>query len=69
LRHWRVDPHHQVVRARHVRRPEREALAFVLDRHVWSNDKVRVTARNVSALTVDFAAVPLSVQVVNRISP
>ena len=34
------------------------SIAFVLDCHVWSNDKVRVTARNVSASRVDLAAAP-----------
>jgi hypothetical protein len=42
------------------------SIAFVLDCHVWSNDKVRVTARNVSASTVDLGAAPLSVQVTKR---
>jgi hypothetical protein len=36
------------------------SITFVLDRHVWSNNSVRVTARNVSASTVDLAAAPLS---------
>lgn len=40
------------------------SIAFVSDCHVWSNDSLRVTARNVSASTVDLAAVALSVQVV-----
>jgi hypothetical protein len=39
---------------------------IVLDCHVWSNDKVRVTARNVSLSTVDLRAAGLSVQVVKR---
>ena len=38
------------------------SIAFVLDCHVWSNNSVRVTARNISASTVDLAAAPLSVQ-------
>jgi hypothetical protein len=42
------------------------SIAFVLDCHVWSNNSVRVTARNVSASTVDLAAAPLSVQVTKR---
>ncbi|MCA3277508.1 MAG: hypothetical protein ING26_18515 [Roseomonas sp.] len=42
------------------------SIAFVLDCHVWSNDKVRVTARNVSLSTVDLPAAGLSVQVVKR---
>ncbi|GGC67143.1 hypothetical protein GCM10011504_51440 [Siccirubricoccus deserti] len=42
------------------------SIAFVLDCHVWSNNSVRVTARNVSASTVDLAATPLSVQVTKR---
>jgi hypothetical protein len=45
------------------------SIAFVLDCHVWSNNSVRVTARNVSASTVDLAAAPLSVQVVKRRIP
>jgi hypothetical protein len=35
------------------------SIAFVLDCHVWSNDKVRVTARNVSLSTVDLPAAGL----------
>ena len=42
------------------------SISFVLDCHVWSNNSVRVTARNVSASTVDLAAAPLAVQVVKR---
>lgn len=34
------------------------SIAFVLDCHVCSNDQVRVTARNISASTVDLAAAP-----------
>jgi hypothetical protein len=45
------------------------SIAFVLDCHVWSNTSVRVTARNVSASTVDLAAAPLSVQVTKRRVP
>jgi hypothetical protein len=45
------------------------SISFVLDCHVWSNDKVRVTARNVSASTVDLAVAALSVQVVKRRVP
>jgi hypothetical protein len=45
------------------------SIAFVLDCHVWSNNSIRVTARNVSASTVDLAAAPLSVQVVKRRVP
>ncbi|EFH10537.1 hypothetical protein HMPREF0731_3241 [Pseudoroseomonas cervicalis ATCC 49957] len=45
------------------------SIAFVLDCHVWSNNSVRVTARNVSASTVDLAATPLAVQVVKRRIP
>jgi hypothetical protein len=41
-------------------------IAFVLDCHVWSNDKLRVTARNVSLLTVDLPVAALHVQVVKR---
>jgi hypothetical protein len=33
--------------------------------HVWSNDRVRVTARNVSFSTVDLPAAALHVQLVN----
>jgi hypothetical protein len=42
------------------------SIAFVLDCHVWSNDKARVTARNVSLSTVDLPTAGLSVQVVKR---
>ena len=42
------------------------SIAFVLDCHVWSNNSVRVTARNVSASTVDLVAAALSVQVTKR---
>ena len=42
------------------------SIAFVLDCHVWSNDKVGVTARNVSLSTVDLPAAALHVQVVKR---
>jgi hypothetical protein len=42
------------------------SIAFVLDCHVWSNDKVRVTARNVSLSTVDLPAAALHVQVEKR---
>jgi hypothetical protein len=45
------------------------SIAFVLDCHVWSNNSVRVTARNVSASTVDLAAAALSVQVTKRRVP
>jgi hypothetical protein len=45
------------------------SIAFVLDCHVWSNNSVRVTARNVSASTVDLAAAPLSVLVTKRRLP
>jgi hypothetical protein len=45
------------------------SIAFVLDCHVWSHDKVRVTARNVSASTVDLAAAALSSQVTKRRVP
>jgi hypothetical protein len=45
------------------------SIAFVLDCHVWSNNSVRVTARNVSASTVDLAAAPLAVQVTKRRLP
>lgn len=38
-------------------------IALVLDCHLWSNNSVRVTARNVSASTVDLAAAPLAVRV------
>jgi hypothetical protein len=41
----------------------------VFDGHLLSNNGVRVTARNVSASTVDLAAAPLAVQVVKRRSP
>jgi hypothetical protein len=42
------------------------SIAFVLDCHVWSNNSLRVPARNVSASTVDLAAARLSVQMVNQ---
>ena len=42
------------------------SIAFVLDCHVWPNDKVRVKARNVSLSTVDLPAAGLHVQVVKR---
>ena len=42
------------------------SIAFVLDCHVWSNDKARVTARNESLSTVDLPAAALHVQVVKR---
>jgi hypothetical protein len=45
------------------------SIAFVLDCHVWSNNGVRVTARNVSASIVDLAAAPLAVQVIKRKVP
>ena len=45
------------------------SIAFVLDCHVWSNNSVRVTARNVSAATVDLATVPLAVQLTKRRVP
>jgi hypothetical protein len=45
------------------------SIAFVVDCHVWSNNSVRVTARNVSASTVDLAAAVLSVQVAKRRIP
>jgi hypothetical protein len=48
---------------------ETSSIAFVLDCHVWSNNSVRVTARNVSASTMDLAAAALSVQVVKRRVP
>lgn len=41
------------------------SIASVLDCHVWSNNGVRVTARNISASTVDVAAAALAVQRVN----
>ena len=41
------------------------SVDFILDYHVWSNDKVRVTARNVSLSTVDLPAA-LHVQVLKR---
>jgi hypothetical protein len=38
----------------------------VLDCHIWPNNKVHVTERNVSASTVSLAVAPLAVQVVKR---
>ena len=45
------------------------SIAFVVDCHVWSNNSVRVTARNVSASTVDLASAPQAVQVTKRRMP
>ena len=45
------------------------SITFVLDCHVWSNNSVRVTARNVSASTVSLAVALLSLQVVKRRVP
>ncbi len=42
------------------------SIAFVLDCHAWSNNSVRMTARDVSAMTVDLAAAPLSMQVLKQ---
>jgi hypothetical protein len=42
------------------------SIAFVFDFHLWSNDKVRVTAPNVNLLTVDLPAAALHVRVVKR---
>ncbi|SDD04805.1 hypothetical protein [Belnapia rosea] len=42
------------------------SIACVLECHVWSNNRVRVTARNVSASTVDLAATRLAMQVTKR---
>ena len=42
---------------------------FELDAHVWSNNTVRVMARNISAATFDLAAATLSVGVVKRRVP
>jgi len=42
------------------------SIAFVFDCHVWSNNSVRVRARNVSASTVDLDPAPLAVGVVKR---
>jgi hypothetical protein len=42
------------------------SIACVLDCHEWPNNSVRVTARNVSASTVDHAAAGPSVQVMKR---
>jgi hypothetical protein len=49
--------------------PDTSSIAFVLDCHVWSDNGVRVTARNVSASTVHLAAAPLSVQLTKRRIP
>jgi hypothetical protein len=40
-----------------------------LDAAVWSNNTVRVTARNISAATFDLAAATLSVAVAKRRVP
>jgi hypothetical protein len=42
------------------------SAAFVLDCHVWSNDKVRLPARNGSLSTVNLPAAALHGQVVKR---
>jgi hypothetical protein len=43
-----------------------DAVLIKLRCRVWSNDKVRVTARKVSLSTVDLPAAALHVQVVKR---
>ncbi|MBR0661944.1 hypothetical protein [Neoroseomonas oryzicola] len=40
-----------------------------LDAAAWSNNKVRVMARNISGATFDFGAATLSVQVTKRRPP
>jgi hypothetical protein len=50
-------------------RLDTSSIAFILDCHAWSNSSVRITARNVSAPTVDLAVAPLSVQVTKRRVP
>jgi len=45
------------------------SIAFLLDCHVWSNNSVRITARNVSASTLDLASAGLSIQVTKRRVP
>ena len=46
---------------------DRLTLAFIeLDATFWSNNTVRVMARNISAATFDLAAATLSVGVVKR---
>jgi hypothetical protein len=42
------------------------SIAFVLDCRVWSNNKVRVSAQNVSLSSVELPAAALHVQVVKR---
>jgi hypothetical protein len=42
---------------------DNSSIAFVLDCHVWQNNNVRMTARNVSASTVGLAAAPLPLEV------
>jgi hypothetical protein len=42
---------------------------FELDATVWSNNTVRVLARNFSNTTIDLAAATLSVQVTKRSMP
>jgi hypothetical protein len=42
---------------------------FELDATVWSNNTVRVMARNISNTTIDLAAATLSVQVTKRRVP
>jgi hypothetical protein len=42
---------------------------FELDATAWSNNTVRIVARNVSNTTIDLAAATLSVQVTKRRVP
>ncbi|MCA3189158.1 MAG: hypothetical protein INH12_03605 [Cupriavidus sp.] len=42
------------------------SITFVLDCHVWSNDKVRFTARNVSLSMVELPAAALHVLVIKQ---
>ena len=42
------------------------SIAFVLACHVWSNNDVRITARNVSATTVDLVAASVSLRMAKR---
>ena len=46
--------------------PRRHSLIKQLDAAVWSNNTVRVMARNISAVTVDLAAATLSVEATKR---
>jgi hypothetical protein len=54
---------------RHTTSANRHSLIKELDAAVWSNNTVRVMARNISGATFDLAAVTLSVGVAKRRVP